>query len=109
MPQTKDDFLLRLEAIAEMGQPGYDISVKTSDWENYGKSRTYLKLVIYKDTNGKRHHEMDFGYFDNKNNTYVSTTRNKLTGILFNASGSKASDDEINDAIRRIRKRQKKE
>lgn len=70
-PTTKDDFIARLKVIGEVGEPSYKTVVKTTDWNNYGKSRTYLKIDAYRESDGKYHHSMDYGYYDNNTKSYV--------------------------------------
>lgn len=104
-PQTKSDFIARLSVIAELGAPGYNTVASVSDWEKYGKSRTYFKISAYRESDGKYHHEIDFGYYDNVSKTYNPSRSNSLEGSVFSASGSKATDKEIAEALKKIKKR----
>lgn len=46
----------------------YQISEKL--WENYGKSRTYFKIIETRESS--RHYvEYDFGYIDNQKDVYI--------------------------------------
>ncbi len=70
---TKNEAIQRLELIvAETKKTsirGYDYEVIARDWENYGKSRTYLKLIEYGE--GTKHNiQMDYGYIDNHSGEY---------------------------------------
>lgn len=105
-PKTRADYILRLEVLAEVGMPGYRTTSSVSDWENYGKSRTYLKINAYRESDGKFHHSQDYGYFDNQSGEYVRgrAGTNRLDyEHQYNASGNRAiTDDEIKKAIKSI-------
>lgn len=74
-PTTKQDFIDKMNVMAELGnqQGVYNYKVKTTDWENYGKSRTYLKITETRASDGKPHGERDYGYFDNNSGKYVKS------------------------------------
>lgn len=56
--------------ISKTGNDGsYNHEVKLSDWENYGKKRTYIKVTETR-TGSKHRATYDFGYVDRKTNTY---------------------------------------
>lgn len=103
-PKTKDDYVKRLKVIAANGQPGYTVSVNTSNWDNYGKSRTYLKLYMSRESNGKAHHSQDYGYFDNNSQKYVPSKSHDLSSSNFySASGSVMTKSEITNALKKIK------
>lgn len=66
----EDEAEARLNAIVAASYKGYNYEIQMSLWENYGKSRTYLK-VIETSNNSKRRAVYDFGYIDNQKNVYV--------------------------------------
>lgn len=70
--KDKLDIRSRLEAlIDERGDIGGNhYRIQERDWENYGKSRTYYKIIETRE-NSKRNVEYDFGYYDNKEEKYV--------------------------------------
>lgn len=62
---SKMDFV-----IANASTAYYMYNASINEWENYGKSRTYFS--IWEKANNSRHNvKYDYGYFDNKTNTYV--------------------------------------
>lgn len=104
-PATKEDFTTRLKVIAAVGQPGYKANISISEWENYGKSRTYFKLNMNRESDGKLHHSQDYGYYDNKAKKYVQTHKYKgLTGTLYDISGAPMSKSEVTSALKKIKK-----
>lgn len=78
-PKTlEDEAMARMEAIVASSAKCYDYEIKFSLWENYGKSRTYIK-VIEKSQNvkaSKHYATYDFGYIDNIKNEYVPSKAN---------------------------------
>lgn len=48
-----------------------EMFVVTSDWENYGKSRTYFSIVEKAVRSSKHYVKRDYGYYDNISDTYV--------------------------------------
>ena len=66
-----DQAIDRLKLIIENSPNVYNEEIKVSHWENYGKSRTYLK-VIETSANSKHHNEYDYGYIDNKTSEYIA-------------------------------------
>ena len=104
-PQTKDDFVSKLKVIGAHGQPGYNLSVSTSDWEGYGKSRTYFKIDAYREGDRKLHHSMDYGYYDNRSKKYVASKKyNDLSGnVVYSASGTSLSKADISAALKKIK------
>lgn len=78
-PKTlEDEAMAKMEAIVAASAKCYDYEIKFSLWENYGKSRTYIK-VIEKSQNvkaSKHYATYDFGYIDNIKNEYVPSKAN---------------------------------
>lgn len=78
-PKTpEDEAMARMEAIVASSAKCYDYEIKFNLWENYGKSRTYIK-VIEKSQNikaSKHYATYDFGYIDNIKNEYVPSKAN---------------------------------
>lgn len=79
---TKNELIERAKLIIE-NSPTYDyveLELKTRDWANYGKDRTYFSIVEksidYKKS--KRYSEKKFGYLDNQTGEYVPD-KNDLT------------------------------
>lgn len=102
-PSTKQDYILKLKVIAEHGENGYNTEVSISDWEKNGKSRTYLKINAYREGDGKFHHSKDYGYFDNKSNSYESSKGyGGLDGKTYSVNGSSMSDIDIKSALQRL-------
>ena len=110
-PSTKQDFIDKMEVMVELSksQDTYTYSIRTSEWENYGKSRTYLKIAETRASDGKPHGERDYGYYDNKTNTYVKPkSSNNLNGREFySISGGTVSDDDLAAATAAVLKRRK--
>lgn len=74
----EDEAMARMEAIVAASAKCYDYEIKFSLWENYGKSRTYIK-VIEKSQNvkaSKHYATYDFGYIDNIKNEYMPSKAN---------------------------------
>lgn len=64
-----------MEKLVDMAVDCYDYRIVTNDWVKYGKDRTYL-TVIETAKNSKHHKEYNFGFIDNKTNTYVPGKKN---------------------------------
>lgn len=74
----EDEAMARLEAIVAASASCYDYEIRFNLWENYGKSRTYIK-VIEKSQNikaSKHYATYDFGYIDNIKNEYIPSKAN---------------------------------
>lgn len=101
-PTTKQDYLNRLQFISDYGSAGYKSSVSTSEWENYGKSRTYMKINFYRESDGRLHHSIDYGYYDNKANSYVKSSKSPktLSGNLYSAGGDKLTEKEVKQFLK---------
>ncbi len=65
----------------------YAREARITEWNNYGKSRTYFKLVETCNTS-KHYKEKDFGYFDNINNVYVPRKENLESNRIYGMSGT---------------------
>lgn len=58
------------EYVADRNEHGrHDYKAVMVDWENYGKSQTYLK-VIETNKNSKHYVEQNYGYIDNQTDKY---------------------------------------
>ena len=76
---TKEMILKRLETLANASQVAtYNTEIKVSEWENYGKSRTYFSIVRTRE-NSKHYEKLDCGYYDNKSNVYVAGKHRDLS------------------------------
>ena len=85
---TKQEIIERLNKVCEESQIElYDRRVSVCDWENYGKSRTYLKIVETS-TWSKHYKELNFGYFDNMNGVYVPGRRDLTAEKVYDFGGS---------------------
>ena len=76
---TREEAIRRLEIIIEYSHKNetYQHRISESVWENYGKSRTYFKIIITR-TCSKHYNEREYGYIDNKTGEYVPG-KNDLT------------------------------
>ena len=73
---VKEKVIARLNEIVERTNNRYDTynyTVSVKEWNNYGKSRTYISVNEYrmKSKGFKYYQKLDFGYIDNKTNEYV--------------------------------------
>ena len=85
---TKQEIIERLNKVCEASQNGrFTIEARVSDWENYGKSRTYFKLVETSSVT-KHYKELDYGYFDNKANVYVAGRRDLTAECVYDFGGN---------------------
>ena len=69
----RDKLIETLEAIVEEKNShdnGYHYEAVVSDWENYGKSRTYFSIIETRD-NSKHYSETRYGYINNQTEEYV--------------------------------------
>ena len=105
-PTTKTEFVEKLEVLAEIGQAGYETVAKTTEWEKYGKSRTYLKVDAYRESDGRFHHSFDYGYFDNVSGSYVASTRNDLYSANYDLGGNNKIT--VSDVVEALKKKKKK-
>ena len=85
---TKQEIIERLNKVCEASQNAwFTIEARITDWENYGKSRTYFKLV--ETSNVTKHYKaLDFGYFDNKKGVYVAGKRNLEAETVYDFGGN---------------------
>lgn len=104
-PETKADFVFKLDVISEIESATYKYYAKETDWENYGKSRTYFKINAYRRSDGEFHHSKDYGYFDNKSGKYVPNQYGDLSWKTLNAGGNSVTEKEILEAIKRVKKK----
>lgn len=66
----KEQMIAKMECMISIATDVYDYSISARNWENYGKSRTYLK--IYETRRNSTHNKAyDCGYIDNQKNVYV--------------------------------------
>lgn len=79
---TKQELINRANVIIE-NSTTYDyceLRVKTNDWQNHGKDRTYISIVE-KSTDSKtskHYNEKKYGYLDNITGEYVPERYNNL-------------------------------
>ena len=85
---TKQEIIERLNKVCEQSQNGrFNVTVSVRDWENYGKSRTYFKLIETSNTT-KHYKDLDLGYFDNKANVYVAGQRDLEAETVYDFGGN---------------------
>ena len=66
------------EYVADRNEHGrHDYRAEMVDWEKYGKSRTYLK-VIETNKNSRHYVEQDYGYIDNQSDEYFPSKYGNL-------------------------------
>lgn len=82
MEQAKE----RLRAIIEnSGKGNYELEAKMNLWENYGKSRTYIKIVETSKLS-KHYVERQYGYIDNKTGEYFAGKNDLTKNYNFNGA-----------------------
>ena len=64
-----DKVTAELEDIIANAADCYDYEIRTSVWEKYGKSRTYVKIIETR-RYSKHYATYDFGYIDNVDDSY---------------------------------------
>lgn len=85
---TKQEIIERLNKVCEASQNDrFAIEVRVSDWENYGKSRTYFNLVETSSVT-KHYKALDFGYFDNKKGVYLAGQRDLEAETVYDFGGN---------------------
>lgn len=85
---TKQEIIERLNKVCEASQNArFTIEARITDWENYGKSRTYFKLVETS-SETKHYKALDFGCFDNKKGVYVSGQRDLEAETVYDFGGN---------------------
>ena len=88
LKMTKQEIIERLNKVCEQSQNGrFNVIVSVRDWENYGKSRTYFKLIETSNTT-KHYKALDFGYFDNTNGKYVAGHRDLAAERVYDFGGN---------------------
>lgn len=105
-PSSKQDFIERAEFIGDVSEnAAYKYDVTTSDWQNYGKDRTYIKLNQYNASDGSLRQSMDMGYYDNAKDQYVEgrgKNAEAMKGNVWNIQGSqKYSETDIADFLKK--------
>lgn len=69
---NKNDYIERIKKIESASQvDGYERKAVISDWNNYGKSRTYFSIVETRE-NSKHYAKKDYGYYDNAADKYIA-------------------------------------
>lgn len=86
---SKDELIGRLNKIEEADKVGggFNRLAKITEWNNYGKSRTYLKMVETRE-GSKHYNEKDYGYYDNTNNLYVPGKFDLESSKIYGFSGT---------------------
>lgn len=84
---TVKKMIEKMESLISLASPVMNYRISVKDWSNYGKNRTYLKIIETRD-NSKHYVEYDFGYIDNNKNEYVAgrkdlNARYTLSGARF--------------------------
>lgn len=83
----KEQLIVKMEKLAEIAKcDGWHYDVVVKDWNNYGKSRSYLSIIETRD-HSTHYVKYDFGYFDNSAHKYVPGKRNLETN--YDLSGTK--------------------
>lgn len=107
-PKTREDYILALQVVSSAENPSYRYEFDASDWNKYGKSRTYFSVDAYRKSDGKHHHMNDYGYFDNVSKTYVPSQTNSLApGVsksIYSPSGSVLTEEAVRDILKKIHK-----
>lgn len=87
----------KLEMLANLHEGnGWHYKVVVSDWENYGKNRTYFSVIETRD-HSKRCVKYDCGYFDNTAEKYIPGKCNLQSN--FNLKGNKLKGQENEKTI----------
>lgn len=82
---TKDYAVKRLQTIVNHSGDAYDYEIKVRNWENYGKSRTYLSIVETSKTS-KHYVERKYGYIDNQTGEYIPEKNDLNDNFTFSGS-----------------------
>ena len=105
-PKTREDYILALQVVSSVENDRYRYEFDASDWNKYGKSRTYFSVDAYRKSDGKHHHMNDYGYFDNVSKTYVPSQTNSLDpGVrksIYSPSGSALTEEAVRDILKKI-------
>lgn len=73
MENKKEIIIKKLKAVAAEKNSydnGYHYEVSVSNWENYGKSRTYIAIIETRNCS-KHYVKSNYGYYDNIADEYV--------------------------------------
>lgn len=89
---TKENLIKRLQIIVNNSTTyNYcEFEIRQSDWEKYGRNRTYFKIIEKSTDTAKSKHykEKSYGYYDNIANEYIPEKYgNAMNDFTF--SGSK--------------------
>ena len=105
-PKTREDYILALQVVSSVENDRYRYEFDASDWNKYGKSRTYFSVDAYRKSDGKHHHMNEYGYFDNVSKTYVPSQTNSLDpGVrksIYSPSGSALTEEAVRDILKKI-------
>ena len=86
---VKDQVIARLNAIvaASVTHSYCELTIVARDWTNYGKDRTYVKIVERSTSRISKHYvEREYGYIDNIANTYVVGKHNVFDNYTFSGA-----------------------
>ena len=108
-PSSRQDYIDRAELIGQISENvSYKYDVSVSEWQNYGKDRTYIKLNQYNSSDGTLRQSIDMGYFDNAKNEYVKgRTKNSdsMQGNIWNLQGSqKYTESDVAEFLKNRKK-----
>lgn len=67
----EEQVIAKLQERINIASDVYNYEIQTNLWENYGKSRTYFKVVETRN-HSKHYGVRDYGYIDNQKNVYVA-------------------------------------
>ena len=69
---TREEAIKRLETVRDQSnQAVFTITAVVRDWENYGKSRTYVEVAVYTNAWNRKRTEK-IGYVDNMTGNFVA-------------------------------------
>ncbi len=66
----REDVIVELNNLIKNAAEVFNYEISERVWEKYGKSRTYFKIIETR-KNSRHYVEYDFGYIDNKKDSYV--------------------------------------
>lgn len=67
----EENVIAKLQHRIDIAPDVYNYEIQTNLWENYGRSRTYFKVVETR-KNTRHYGVRDYGYIDNQKNVYVA-------------------------------------
>lgn len=67
----EENVIAKLQHRIDIAPDVYNYEIQTNLWENYGRSRTYFKVVETR-KNSRHYGVRDYGYIDNQKNVYVA-------------------------------------